>query len=66
MRVLYRSNENANQEYYFTTTISEYIEKDDFVVEFYMNPPNPSSNDLPFKVTKNFDELIAFIEKFDL
>jgi hypothetical protein len=62
---MFRSNEKANQEYYFTTTVSEYLEKDDFVVEFYTNPPNPSSSDVPFKVTKNFDELIAFIEKLD-
>jgi hypothetical protein len=62
---MYRSNEKTNQEYYFTTTVSENLEKDVFVVEFYTDPPKPSSDDLPFKVTKNFDELIAFFEKLD-
>jgi hypothetical protein len=58
-------NENPNQIYYFSTTVSEDHEKEDFIVEFFTNQPDHSSEDLPIKITKTFDELIDFLEQLD-
>jgi hypothetical protein len=65
MRVMPSSNEKINQEYFFTTTVSDELEKGDFIVEFFTKTPNPSSDDMPIKITKNFDDLIDFFEQLD-
>jgi hypothetical protein len=65
MRLMGSSNEKINQEYFFTTTVSDELEKGDFIVEFFTNPPNPSSEEMPIKITKNFDDLIDFFEQLD-
>jgi hypothetical protein len=65
LRVMSSLNENTNQIYYFTTTVSEEHEQDDFIIEFFTNQPDDSSEDLPFKITKTFDELIDFLEQLD-
>jgi hypothetical protein len=65
LRVMSSLNENTNQIYYFTTTVSEKHEKEDFMVEFFTNQPDESSEDSPIKITKNFDELIDFFEQLD-
>jgi hypothetical protein len=59
------SNGIKDQEYLFTTTVLDELEKGDFIVEFFTNSPNPSSDDIPIKITKNFDELIDFFEQLD-
>jgi hypothetical protein len=65
LRLMGSINENTNQIYYFTTTVSEEHEKEDFMVEFFTNQPDQSSEDLPIKITKTFDELIDFFEQLD-
>ena len=58
-------HEKVSQDYFFSTTVSDDLEKEDFIIEFFSNPPNASSVDAPIKITKNFDELIDFIEQLD-
>jgi hypothetical protein len=59
------SNEKTNEAYFFTTTVSNELKKEDFIVEFFTYPPSASSDDMPIKITKNFDELLDFIEQLD-
>lgn len=60
-----RLNIKVEQEYFFTTTVSEEFEKEDFLVEFFIDSPNPLTEEMPIKITRDFDELIDFFEQLD-
>jgi hypothetical protein len=65
LRLMSSLNENTNPIYYFTTTVSEEHEQEDFIIEFFTDQPDHSSEDSPIKITKTFDELIDFLEQLD-
>ena len=48
-----------------TSTSSSSTSTDEFVVELFDNTPDQCCDGKPTKVTKNFEELIDFLEKFD-
>jgi len=53
-----------NQTYLFSTDISTVADQE-FVVEFYQCLMDDVPEKFPYKVTKNFDELIDFFEQMD-
>jgi hypothetical protein len=54
---------DVNQTYLFSTDVKAGDEE--FVVEFYQCLTNDVPEKFPYKVTKNFDELIDFFEEMD-
>jgi hypothetical protein len=55
---------DPNQTYMFSTDVSTPADQE-FVVEFYQCLVDDLPEKLPYKITKNFDELIDFFEQMD-
>jgi hypothetical protein len=55
---------DLNQTYLFSTDVSTLADQE-FVVEFYQCLMDDIPEKFPYKVTKNFDELIDFFEQMD-
>ncbi|WP_179292517.1 hypothetical protein [Bacillus sp. 7884-1] len=55
---------DLNQTYMFSTDVSTPADQE-FVVEFYQCLMDDIPEKFPYKVTKNFDELIDFFEQMD-
>ncbi|MEH6995729.1 hypothetical protein V7075_24020 [Neobacillus drentensis] len=55
---------DLNQNYMFSTDVSTPADQE-FVVEFYQCLMDDIPEKFPYKVTKNFDELIDFFEQMD-
>lgn len=55
---------DLNQTYVFSTDVSTAPDQE-FVVEFYQCLMNDQKEPVPYKVTKNFDELIDFFEQIE-
>lgn len=55
---------DLNQTYMFSTDVSTPANQE-FVVEFYQCLMDDIPEKFPYKVTKNFDELIDFFEQMD-
>ncbi|WHZ00587.1 hypothetical protein QNH48_16085 [Neobacillus sp. YX16] len=55
---------DLNQTYIFSTDVSTPANQE-FVVEFYQCLMDDIPEIFPYKVTKNFDELIDFFEQMD-
>lgn len=55
---------DLNQTYMFSTDDSTPADQE-FVVEFYQCLMDDIPEKFPYKVTKNFDELIDFFEQMD-
>jgi secreted protein with Ig-like and vWFA domain len=55
---------NLNQTYSFSTDVSAPADQE-FVVEFFQCLMDDVPEKFPYKVTKNFDELIDFFEQMD-
>lgn len=51
-----------NETYIFSTNVSTDSDQE-FVVEFYQCLMDDRPETVPFKITKNFDELIDFFEQ---
>lgn len=49
-------------EYIFSTVVSDSTDVNEFIVEFY---PENDAEGSPFKITKNFDELIDFLNELE-
>jgi len=48
--------------YHFSTTISDSTDANEFIIEFSSDDQEKSN---PVKITKNFDELLDFLEQID-
>lgn len=55
---------HLNQTYIFSTDVSP-ADYQEFTVEFYQSLHDDLPEKFPYKVTKNFDELIDFFEEMD-
>jgi hypothetical protein len=55
---------DVNQTYIFSTDVTA-EETHEFVVEFYQCLMDDLPERFPYKVTKNFDELIDFFEQME-
>jgi hypothetical protein len=55
---------DLNQTYMFSTDVSAAADQE-FVVEFYQCLMDDLPEKFPYKVTKNFDELLDFFEQMD-
>ncbi|NWQ43784.1 hypothetical protein MLOOGBEN_24085 [Bacillus sp. EB106-08-02-XG196] len=55
---------DLNQTYMFSTDVSDAAYQE-FVVEFYQCLMDDLPEKFPYKVTRNFDELIDFFEEMD-
>ncbi|MEH7010909.1 hypothetical protein V7087_08810 [Neobacillus niacini] len=55
---------DLNQTYMFSTEVAAAADQE-FVVEFYQCLIDDLPEKFPYKVTKNFDELIDFFEQMD-
>ncbi|MCM3567725.1 hypothetical protein [Neobacillus mesonae] len=49
------------QEYIFSTYVTSNANPNEFFVEFFLDEPG---GNLPIKVTRNFDELMDFLDSF--
>ena len=55
---------DLNQTYMFSTEVTA-GDDDEFVVEFYQCLMDDVPEKFPYKITKNFDELIDFLEEME-
>jgi hypothetical protein len=55
--------QNVKQDLFFSSIVSDNTDVDDFIIEFIS--PEESSNHSPIKITRNFDELLEFLDEFD-
>lgn len=55
--------EKKNDEYIFSTSVSNQTKQDEFIIEFY--PKNKTPIDNGIKMTRNFEELIDFLEQLE-
>jgi hypothetical protein len=53
---------STKQEYTFSTVVSDSTDANEFIIEFY---PDNAAEGSPFKITKNFDELIDFLNELE-
>jgi hypothetical protein len=54
--------QKVEHEYIFSTAVSDSTDVNEFVIEFYSGN---ESEEPPIRVTRNFNELIEFLEEMD-
>ncbi|RHW42150.1 hypothetical protein D1B31_05805 [Neobacillus notoginsengisoli] len=52
-------------DFVFSTSVTPNPSKEEFIVEFYPCTPDLECNGKPIKITRNFEELIDFIEEME-
>lgn len=53
--------ETCKQDFIFSTLVSDSTDVNEFIIEFYENAADES----PIKITKNFDELLDFLNELE-
>lgn len=56
---------SPEQDYIFSTIVSEKTQENDFVIEFFSCEISEQNVFQPIKITHNFDELIDFFEAME-
>lgn len=56
----------VKQEYQYSTVVAESTKVDEFIVEFTPLFTDVGLEDIPVKITRNFDELLDFLESIDI
>lgn len=60
---MYSLVEKEKPYYFFTTSVSSQSDKDEFLLNFYQIGNDCIQNNTPIRSTKDFDELIDFLEE---
>ncbi|MFE8699318.1 hypothetical protein ACFYKX_01645 [Cytobacillus sp. FJAT-54145] len=55
-----------NDNYIFTTTVSDHGNHDEFVIQLYKYLSDSELENSPSRTISNFDELISFFEELDV